>query len=152
MIKIDYNLDSRIESLLNVMHNLIYKNTDTVLTFSEWGLKKDMLKSLNQLQDLQILFLYMLMTEWKSYEHNTFKLENDSDDCPIIKYPSHFADKDLIACLKEFFHCTHQLDIDSILRNFGVTPVGENPDGIAYMWINTGPTSCDDNIFEVDKP
>ena len=123
-----------------------------ILCSSEWGLKEPMIEGIKKLEDLQIMALYIIMLEYKTYEQNTFYLNIDDNDCPEIQYPSLVADEELVECLIKYMECTHGLNIEPWLKAMGIYPVGVEPDGISYMFINNGPTSCDTNIFEVDKP
>jgi len=119
---------------------------------SEWGFEERMKTKLNRLKDLEIFNLYLLMLEWKVYEHNTFNLQLDDEGCYDIKYPSTIADENLIQCMRKFFNCNHAIDLVPLLKVVGAYPLGVNPDGISYMIIDTSADPCDDNIFEVNKP
>ena len=149
---IDTNFAGRLEGLLRLYNTSIKKDMYKALCSSEWGLKDPMVKSIEKLQDMQLLSLYMIMLEWKTYEQNTFYLTLDESDCPVINYPSLVAEKDLVDCFIRYMECKHSMNIEPLLKAMGIYPVGVKPDGISYMYINNGPTSCDTNIFEVDKP
>ena len=154
---VETKFSQRLKALFKIYNASIKKTAYNILCSSEWGLKDKMQSSLEKLQDMQILSLYMIMLEWKAYEQNTFYLENDDNGCPIIKYPSTVVEqpvgeKTLPECFIRHFDCKHHMNIESFLKVMGIYPVGEIPDGISYMFIKDGPTACDTNIFEVDKP
>ena len=85
---VDTKFSKRLKALLKLYNVSIKKAAYNVLCSSEWGIQDKMHSNLEKLQDFQILSFYMIMLEWKTYEQNTFYLENDDDGCPIIKYPS----------------------------------------------------------------
>lgn len=174
---IDSNFAIRLRGFLKIYNKSACSTAFKALSFSEWGMKEDMEKNLEKLEDFALLSLYLTMLEWKSYEQNTFFLENNEDSgCPIITYPSIAAamvEEDLnnlqatnnclpcdektkeyptlVECLCRYFDCKHGMNIEPLLRLMGVVPVGEVPDGISYMVIKEGNDDCDDNIFEVNK-
>lgn len=149
---VDTNFESRLEAYLELYNKVVCKLSTKLLCDSEWGFKEKMESKLNKLKDLEIFSMYLLLLEWKVYEHNTFKLEKDEDDCYVIKYPSTIADKDLINCFLKYYHCKHRIDLTHLLKVVGAYPLGVNPDGISYMIIDASTDPCDDNIFEVNKP
>jgi hypothetical protein len=116
----------------------------------KWGIK-DRGTQMQLLQDMGALYLYLAMLEWKAWEHNTFYLTYDDNNCPEWKYPSMVADPDTIECIIKHYHC-NGVDIRNILRKWGVLPLGLKPDGIDYMHIQVGFAPCDDRRFQIDKP
>jgi hypothetical protein len=107
-------------------------------------------KEMNHLQDLGILYLYMAMLEWKAWEQNTFFLKYDDNNCPIWQYPSTVVDPETLSCIMKHFSCICT-DIRTVLRAWGIYPVGVKPDGIDYMHIESGYPPCDNNIFQIGK-
>jgi hypothetical protein len=91
--------------------------------------------------------MYLLLTEWKTWEQNTFFLEFDDEECPIFNYPSTVADKELIDCLIRRFDCLH-IAIKPILKQWGIYPLGQKPDGIDYVLLDQA-EDCDDNIWTI---
>ena len=154
---IETKFSQRLKALLKLYNGSIKKVAYNILCSAEWGIQGTMKKNLEKIQDFQILSFYMIMLEWKAYEQNTFYLANDDDGCPIIKYPSTVVEqpvgkKTLPECFIRHFDCKHHMNIEPLLKVMGIYPVGADPDGISYMFIKDGPTACDTNIFEVDKP
>jgi len=154
---IDSNFTSRLESLLTIYQPVLCSTAAKVFSASEWGMQDKMKGNLAKLQDLQLLSLYLIMLEWKTYEQNTFFLELDDDGCPLINYPATVVEqpegeKTLVECLCRYFHCMYGIDVEHIFKIMGVSPVGQVPDGMSYMVIKEDNDDCNDNIFEINKP
>ena len=143
------DLDRRIGYVYDVASRLTNNLASQWFELSKWGVDDN--NKLELLKEFGILYLYLGMLEWKAYEQNTFFLEHDEDNCPIYQYPSTVADEETIKCLIDHFLC-QKVDIRLILRKFGVYPLGEKPDGIDYMHIDTGNPPCDNRLFQIDKP
>jgi hypothetical protein len=132
---------------------LLFKKGYEGMNFGEWGMAKEMNLSIEVLQDLQVLFMYMLVVDWETYVQNTFNLSLDIDGCPIVKYPSQIADSELVDGICVYFDCKHGIDITKILRPFAMHPLGDIPEGISYDVVDVAADPCDDdNILEVNKP
>lgn len=149
---VDINFEDRVEGVLQHLCKILYKSGKNAMTLGEWGMKEDMIKDLDKLRDMGMLFLYMLMEEYKTYEQNTFHLLVDGSDCPIIKHPSQVADADMVECLCNYFDCKWNMDITKILQAFLIYPLGQAPDGVSFDSVDDAIDDCDDdNILEVYK-
>jgi hypothetical protein len=144
------DLDRRIGYVYDLTTKLTTKWACQWFELGKWGVKsKD--KQMLMMQDMGILYLYLAMVEWKTWEQNTFHITYDVNNCPQWNYPSTIADPKLLDCIVKHFSC-NGTDIRSVLRKFGIMPIGQKPDGIDYMHIEEGYQPCDDRRFQVDKP
>jgi hypothetical protein len=144
------DFDRRVGNVYEIANKVTRSLACSYYELGKWGIsgnKKNMLV----LEDMGVLYLFLAMLEWKAMEQNTYHLEYDENNCPKWTYPSMLVDEKFVDCIVKHFHC-QGIDIRSILRKFGVLPLGQKPDGIDYMHIESGNPPCDNRLFQVDKP
>lgn len=144
------DFDRRVGYVYEIAKKVTYGWSCSYYELGKWGIKSNG-KQMKLMQDMGVLYLFLAMLEWKTMEQNTYFLEYDENNCPKWQYPSTVVDSDFIDCIVKHFHC-QGVDIRSILRKFGVLPLGQKPDGIDYMHVEEGYAPCDDNRFQIDKP
>lgn len=136
----------------------------------EWGMDT----CPKQLEMLMLLQVYLSLLEWKAYHNNRHFLQIDDNGCPQYVYPSMLPEAELlIKCeiepenpccgcashshkqtgkgIIDNFYCLN-INILPALQAIGVYPLNTVPDGISYMVVESTPTPCNNDAFEVDKP
>jgi hypothetical protein len=144
------DFDRRVRNMYDLAVKVTTPLAQGWFALGKWGVESRGDK-MELLKDFGPLYLYLGMLEWKAWEQNTFFPQFDDEGCQIFDYPSTIADAELIDCIIKYFGC-QCVGFKGILRKFGVLPIGQAPDGISYMRIQSGFTPCDNNLFQINKP
>ncbi len=144
-------MESKLLGYLQLRNPFVYQSIVKWISHTDWGRAKKANLLQDKLRELSILEKYFILLEWKTWEQNTFNLQVDEDNgCTLYWYPSTIVDKDFILCLIKKVECLH-MEIEGLLKKWGITPVGERPDGIDWMYVEVADPPCNPNLFRVGK-
>lgn len=164
------SVEFRYMEFLRRIHEISSPYIHKWLDDKKWGMDNHP----KQLQELMLLQVYLSLLEWKAYWQNRHFLQYDDNNCPKFVYPSMLPEAELLlrcevphsnpccGCTKHVEHQEGKGIIDNFyclnihilpaLEAIGVYPLGNVPDGISYMVVETPPTVCSNDSFQVDKP
>lgn len=145
------DFDKRLRAILTLSNEYTEGMANAIIDGGEWGNMSAVDGAVESICELQLIFLWWALLEWKAYDQNTFFVDICSGECPKWEYPSTLACKEMVQCMVEHFDCRH-VNIKPLLEKMGVLPFDQKPDGINYMHILEGYPPCDDNRFQVEKP